>query len=105
MRKKVTGKKPFRIDIGELIKPQQVQPADIKPLTPQEHALISAMGGRRTAPKLALVPLVTLDVSDDIAEGWEPDDHAAGQPILRSDTLGARLAPLNNVPGPGRELA
>lgn len=104
MRKKGNRKKPFRIDIGELIKPQHIEPTDIKPLSPQEHALFSAMGGRRTAPKLALVPLVTLDVSDDIAEGWEPDDHAAGQPILRSDTLGARLTPLNNVPGTVREL-
>lgn len=96
-------KKPFRI-VGELIKPRQVQSADVKPLSPQEHALLSAMGGRTTAPKQTPVPLVKLDVTDDIAAGWEPDDHAAGHPILRDNALGARLVPLKNVPGPGREL-
>lgn len=104
MSKKGSRKKPFRINIGELIKPRQVQSANVKPLSPQEHALFSAMGGRTTAPKQAPVPLVKLDVSDEIAAGWEPDDHAAGQPILRDNALGARLAPLKNVPGPGREL-
>ena len=104
MSKKGSRKKPFRIDIGELIKPRQVQSANIRPLSPQEHALLSAMGGRTTVPRPAPVPLVKLDVSDEVAVGWETDDHAAGHPILRDNALGARLAPLKNVPGPGREL-
>lgn len=104
MSKKGSRKKPYRIAIGELKKPRQVQLADVKPLSAQEHALISAMGGRTTAPRQASVPLVRLVVSDEIAGGWEPDDHAAGHPIQRDDALGARLAPLKNVPGPGREL-
>ena len=62
------------------------------------------MGGRTTVPRPAPVPLVKLDVSDEVAVGWETDDHAAGHPILRDNALGARLAPLKNVPGPGREL-
>jgi hypothetical protein len=104
MRRKGSRKKPSRIDIGELIKRPKVPSGDIKPLSVQERALFSAMGGRPTAPKHEPVSLVNLIVSDEIVGDWKPDDHALGSPIHRDDALGARLVPLNNVSGPGREL-
>lgn len=104
MRKKGSRKKAVRINIGELIKPRQTQTDQIKPLSPQEHALFTAMGGRTTVPKQTSAPSISLVISAEITGGWVPDDHAAGQPIQRDDALGARLAPPKNKTGPGREL-
>lgn len=103
MNKKNGRKRAFRI-IGELKKTPNTQPTKAKSLSPQEHAIFSAMGGRTTATKQKSAPSLNLVVSDSIAVGWKPDGLAAGQPILRDDALGARLAPWNNSTGAGREL-
>lgn len=103
MSNKSKRKQGFKI-IGDLMRSRKNLPPQVKPLSPQEHALFAAMGGRTTAPRQTSAPSVSLVVSDAIAVGWKPDDHAAGKPILRDDALGARLRPPDNSTGPGREL-
>lgn len=102
MRKK--GKRtPFKI-IGDLIKIKLPPETVPKPYTPEEHACITAMGGRITITKPVVAPSVSLVMSDKAGVGWKPDDRAAGQPILRKNALGAKLAPPKNQTGPSREL-
>lgn len=92
-----------RYVIDQLIKPPPTRSDDLRPLTQHERALFT-MGGRTTARKVDVQPSVSLAVSDEVAVGWEPDEHASGPPIIRSDALGSRLTPRKNVTGPGREL-
>lgn len=57
-------------------------------------------------PKLfvPIEPALTFDIDDEVGLGWTPDDLGASEPVVRSEALGALLAPPGARSGPAREL-
>lgn len=75
------------------------------PLSPEEHALFSSMGGRVSAPVTRRnEPSIELRLSDQVQLAWAAEGLVPAEPCRRDARLGSMLCPPDCMPESAREL-